>query len=556
MIRTLTATAVVCLVSAPATARDIRLFDPEFAPGRLLGAAHGARVGSGVRPFAGLLFDFADDEVVRIETPLTDGQSRRVALVDDRLTMNIGAGVGLFEVASIAVALPVLLTGAAGDFGPVTIGDLRLHGRVRFAGDDDRGVGLSLIAGMTLPTAERTAWNGLGAVSGHVGFGAHWLDDDSHTLTLSLVWRFRPSLPLETAALGDDLRFTVGGRVVIDPQLAIMAEIDALIPAAGTAPRTAAGVAHMTPIEGRLGIGYDLGHGFELSAFSGAGLTGGLGAPDFRVGLGLAWRLSESAETSNSNDTHDGNNVGTEIIAGPGPGSALQPLVVDATTFAAALAADPDGDADGLVRCPATDGPCPEGFDRCPEAPEDRDGFADADGCPDRDNDSDGIPDTRDACPDTAETFNGVDDGDGCPDTTNEPATTQIRENDDQLAVGDIPFRSGSDELAGDSPTRLGELATFLRNRPGIARLVIEGHTDDRGDKEFNVDLSERRASRVRAFLVEAGIEPGRLVARGYGATRPVASNGSERGRAANRRVVFRIDRDFRAVPSGTGGAR
>ena len=550
-ILTFSATAA-CLATAPAVARDVRLFDPEFAPGRLLGAAHGAHVGPGLSPFAGLWLDFADDEVVRTETPLTGGQSRRRALVDDRLAMTIGAGVGLFSVASVAVALPVLLTGATGDFGPVAAGDLRLQGRVRFAGDDDQGVGLSLIAGLSLPTADLTAWNGLGAVSGHIGFGAHWLADAGHALTVSLAWRFRPSLPLEGAAVGDDLRLSVGGRIALHRTLAFMAEIDAVVPASGTAPRSANGVAHATPVEGRLGLGLDLGQGFELSAFSGAGLTGGLGAPDFRLGLGLAWRPTD--HDVGADDESPDDIVSPELV--DTPTISLPTIAVDATTFAASLAADPDADADGLVRCPTGVEPCPDGFDRCPDTPEDHDGHADSDGCPDPDNDADGIPDARDACPDTAETFNGVEDGDGCADTGGNDPTTQIRENDDQLAVGDIPFRSGSDELAGDSPQRLTELAIFLRNRPSIARLVIEGHTDDRGDKEFNVDLSERRAGRVRAYLIEAGVEAGRLVARGYGATRPVASNNGERGRAANRRVVFRIDRDFRATPNGTGGAR
>jgi large repetitive protein len=55
--------------------------------------------------------------------------------------------------------------------------------------------------------------------------------------------------------------------------------------------------------------------------------------------------------------------------------------------------------------------------DRCPDAPEDRDGFEDDDGCPDLDNDGDGIPDRADPCPNDIETINGMDDEDGCPDS-------------------------------------------------------------------------------------------------------------------------------------------
>ena len=67
---------------------------------------------------------------------------------------------------------------------------------------------------------------------------------------------------------------------------------------------------------------------------------------------------------------------------------------------------DPDNDRDGI----------PDVSDKCPDEPEDKDGFEDGDGCPDLDNDKDGIPDVTDKCPDKPETKNGFEDDDGCPD--------------------------------------------------------------------------------------------------------------------------------------------
>jgi PEGA domain-containing protein len=67
---------------------------------------------------------------------------------------------------------------------------------------------------------------------------------------------------------------------------------------------------------------------------------------------------------------------------------------------------DPDNDADGVA----------DVTDKCPNEPEDRDGFQDDDGCPDPDNDQDGVPDTADKCPNAQETRNGFQDDDGCPD--------------------------------------------------------------------------------------------------------------------------------------------
>ena len=69
--------------------------------------------------------------------------------------------------------------------------------------------------------------------------------------------------------------------------------------------------------------------------------------------------------------------------------------------------------------------------------------------------------------------------------------------------------------------------------------MAVEGHTDDRGDPELNVDLSVRRARRVVEFLVADGVAPHRLDPQGFGSTRPVADNRTEEGRADNRRVSF-----------------
>jgi hypothetical protein len=72
---------------------------------------------------------------------------------------------------------------------------------------------------------------------------------------------------------------------------------------------------------------------------------------------------------------------------------------------------DPDNDMDGI----------PDAKDQCPNEPEDKDGFQDEDGCPDPDNDKDGIPDVKDKCPNEPETFNGYQDEDGCPDRKPKP---------------------------------------------------------------------------------------------------------------------------------------
>jgi OOP family OmpA-OmpF porin len=128
-------------------------------------------------------------------------------------------------------------------------------------------------------------------------------------------------------------------------------------------------------------------------------------------------------------------------------------------------------------------------------------------------------------------------------------ASAAVEVGDGAVEVGEIPYRSGSDMLREDAVTRLETLAAFMRARTGVRRRVIEGHTDNAGDPEFNVGLSERRAARVRIYFIVPGLAPTRLGARGDGATRPLATNSTGRDRAQNSPAVLRNDRDFGATP-------
>jgi len=104
-----------------------------------------------------------------------------------------------------------------------------------------------------------------------------------------------------------------------------------------------------------------------------------------------------------------------------------------------------------------------------------------------------------------------------------------------------IHFETDSAVIKGDSTGILTELADAFARNPGIKKVEIQGHTDNTGTAEHNMDLSQRRANAVRDWLVAHGVEPGRLEAKGYGQTRPVAPNVTERNRARNRRVQFQI---------------
>lgn len=108
--------------------------------------------------------------------------------------------------------------------------------------------------------------------------------------------------------------------------------------------------------------------------------------------------------------------------------------------------------------------------------------------------------------------------------------------------LDNIFFDFDRDVLKDESIPELQKLIRLLDEYPSI-RVEIGAHTDAEGSDAYNVDLSERRARSVVGYLVSEGIEPNRLLSRGYGESTPIATNETEEGRALNRRVEFRLVR-------------
>jgi outer membrane protein OmpA-like peptidoglycan-associated protein len=104
-----------------------------------------------------------------------------------------------------------------------------------------------------------------------------------------------------------------------------------------------------------------------------------------------------------------------------------------------------------------------------------------------------------------------------------------------------IEFEFDSAQLRTSSYPVLDSVAKALANNPDITLVEVQGHTDERGDDAYNLALSNRRAASVVAYLVAHGIAPARLISRGYGETRPVASGHDEAAWSLNRRVEFVI---------------
>ncbi len=125
-------------------------------------------------------------------------------------------------------------------------------------------------------------------------------------------------------------------------------------------------------------------------------------------------------------------------------------------------------------------------------------------------------------------------------DTTFDVITQSIEQNK-PLVFESLEFGSNSYKLSGYVKPKLDYIAKFLTNYP-MYRVVVEGHTDGDGEAAYNLDLSLQRAQQIQAYIEKEGkFPPGRVLAQGYGETRPLVPNDTEENKRKNRRVEFRL---------------
>jgi len=202
-----------------------------------------------------------------------------------------------------------------------------------------------------------------------------------------------------------------------------------------------------------------------------------------------------------------------------------------------------DSDLDGVV----------DGRDHCPDTDPAARGRIDINGCP-IDGDFDGVPDFLDACADNAvgafvdDSGCPIDsDGDGVPDGLDDCPNTLYGVDVDRYGCIDlsmfsapmvlnIDYPSGSFEVDPRSRERLKQLSRLLMVVPEM-QLEVNGYTDNIGMSTANQALSEKRANRVRDFLISQGIDTARIKVFGRGEVNFIASNETAGGRAKNRRI-------------------
>lgn len=445
------------------------------------------------RPALGVTFDYAYKPLVVYDA----AHEERLAIVRHQTFVHAGGSLVLRDRVRLGIDVPLALY-QDGDAAFVSgealapanraaLGDLRVAADLRLAGEHGEPFTAAIGLRGWLPTGVRSQFTSDGSArlapqllaAGRIGV-LTW------AARAAIVFRSRgdayAGTPLGTgvdtaAGLGLQL-----GRLFFGPEVFASTGLDA----------DAFLSAHGTPVDAVLGAHSELPLGLRLGLGAGGGLTRGYGSPAFRGLVALEWSVPIPAPS-------------------------------------------PDRDRDRV----------PDANDACPDVPGMPSGDPELDGClppervPDEDTDGDGIRDSDDACPGIRGVWTDDRMTNGCPTgTPHQLAVVTATE----IRVGErIQFATGSADLLGDSEAVLGAVSRLLDEHPEIRRLRVEGHTDDTGDASFNFDLSQRRATAVLQWLVQHGVDEGRLVREGFGSTRPLATNLTEQGRLENRRVAFTI---------------
>ena len=585
--RILLAVTLLPLLVAPASARegapDVQQFKPVTdVQGFVL--LHDAMQLPQFRPGFSLTLNYGVNPL-EVNAP---GLGRQFGIVDGIFGADLTGAFGLFDWWEVALHFPVaqipletsFIQNVGGKRVGYGLGDIRLETRVQALDPTRFPVGLSGNLFLTVPSGNERAALGRGLPGGGVRVALSQSWTRIH-FAVNVGWAFYPRATIANLTTGDELTLGAGvGFTPIVDKLNVRLELDgSFTPGPSEDGRERFGDPAHTPFEVLGSVEYKFPFGLALRGGLGKGITPGFGATDLRFFVGASYGIFQPIdrdkdgiadpddackkapedmdgwEDSDGCPDPDNDGDGSPDVSDPCPDEAE-----DADGFEDADGCpDPDNDGDGLE----------DGVDTCPDEPEDVDGYQDLDGCIDPDNDADGILDIADACPNAAETVDGWQDEDGCPDPDNDedgiddeadlcPNEKEDRNGvrdedgcpDDKLAViteGQIAilqpilFRSGSARIEKESMSIVTTVAKLMSERASILQVRIEGHTDNKGNPDSNLRLSERRADAVMKELIKLGVDQSRLESAGYGDSRPVGSNRTDPGRAKNRRIEFRI---------------
>ncbi|MBM4280454.1 MAG: OmpA family protein [Deltaproteobacteria bacterium] len=572
---------------------------------------------------AALLFAYSNDPLFTYNvSPSGLPTDRAHVLVQDRLMAHLTGAIALFEWVQLGVELPVLVQqqrvdalappGEQESLAAMGVGDLRILPKLRLLQQRSGApVDVGVQVPVTLPTGASFDY------VGETGFSftptvlasRRWrvLDGNLRAAgNLGMRMRTRPSVLADGVAVaGNELIVRAG----VGYQFAVLADHPTELAVSLASAQATSDFATDIPARSPLELLGEVEHGLggPLSVFVGGamGVIAGIGGPDFRAFAGVRFatrapldrdgdgvlddddKCAREPETKNGFEDADGC---PDVDDKDGDG------VRDPDDRCVDAAEDKDGfrDEDGCPDTDHDDDGLANDADGCPAQAEDKDGFEDEDGCPDVDNDKDGVLDAADACAAVAEDNDGFADADGCPEADNDndgvldasdkcPEQAGSSDNkgcpdpdrdgdsvvdrldncpDEKGAVENagcaakqkvvlkagkleildkVFFKTGKDVIQEKSFALLDNVASVLAAHPEMKKVRVEGHTDDVGDAPRNKELSALRAKAVATYLVSKGQSAERFETVGFGSEQPIADNGTDEGRAKNRRVEFVI---------------
>ncbi len=496
-------------------------------------------------------------EPFRVENMLANSQDKTKVQNDngqpvpEQLIAYADVGVEILDRFAFQVELPVVLFQGQNPTNDIALSDglassqtggahtvpmdMRLDGRVIVYRNEARSFKLGAEAAVWLPTGNKTAYGGDGSVTGQLGIAAE-IDIKKVFFLLNTGFQFRPQNTVNQFGVGSEWRYGVG--VFAPFRDGTMRLGVSIFGSLGLADTGATAMGANAPIEWMAEGRFYLGEKRRWWVSPGAGTRLSAGyAPDFRLVAvaGYAFPIADTDPPApnkrfkfadhGADRDHDG--IPDDIDLCPDePEDGKPPNPDDGCP------ALPDRDGDGI----------PDNVDKCPDQPEDFDGIQDADGCPEDDADKDGIPDAQDACPKEPGEPDPDPKKNGCP-----KFIKRISGSSEIQILKVIEFATGRAQILPKSFPILDEVVRLLKVNLDIKLLTVEGHTDNRGSDQLNEKLSDDRAKSVVKYLVEHGIDQGRLSGQGFGPKRPIADNNTADGRQRNRRVEFHI-KDSAAV--------
>ncbi|MBL8934998.1 MAG: OmpA family protein, partial [Archangium sp.] len=498
--------------------------------------------------------------------------------VENQLWLNAGAGVTLFDRVRVFANVPVAIaqSGAPSNFGgqplmagSAGLGDLAFGADVRLLGEYGKPFTLAVGATMTAPTgaSAQMLGDGVASVQPRVLAAGQFS---------SFVWAAQAGFNVRGGSIGSinfghEARFAASaGMKLLDGRLLVGPEFFAV------APVTSTGTSRSFGLEGDLGAHFNITPQWRVGAGVGTGLVNAAGVPDVRALASVDWVMGWAPPDADGDGVADANDRCPNERGMAARGGCAAPADEDGDGVpntqdlcpAEAVSASADPKRPGCSLPPDADGDgVPDSEDVCrtqapvgpmnPKRPGCSDGDADGDGvlesrdecpaqasglqpdparpgCPAPDADGDGIVDAVDHCPGEVGVPASESDKNGCPGL--------LRLEDDKLLTNSpVYFTPGTATLLPKSFPVLESVKSALLAMPS-AKAVVEGHTDAQGKVASNQTLSQQRAEAVRAWLIEHGIEAGRLEARGFGMSRLIViDEKTEADRQTNRRVEFRL---------------